>query len=153
MAVSPENHVARLYETGFQHHVLADAVVDVKDILDTLALCKFPDDLLVVGNLFRVGRSLKVKGVGDFIGIPDLCVFPHLFFKLEDAVGASEVTGRSQIHFAPDPLADLNFAAGSPFHNFHDCGFSHVLIPLFSLIPHVDIAFHDPPCGSVQVAA
>ncbi len=67
-----------------------------------------------------MGRRLKVKGKGNFVGIPDFCVFSHFLFKFKHTVDAAEISGRGKVHIAPDPVAGLNFVAAGPFYDFYD---------------------------------
>lgn len=54
VAVRAEHNVAGLDEAGLKHDVLADAVVDVKNVFDALALGELTNDLLIVRNLLGV---------------------------------------------------------------------------------------------------
>jgi hypothetical protein len=126
MAVGAQHDIARLNEAGFQHDVLSDAVVDVKNVFDALPLGEFPDDLLVVGHLFRMGRRLQVERERNLVGIPYLRVLAHFFFKLEHAVGAAEIARRGKIDLAPDALSHPDGSARRALHDFYDHCFPHV---------------------------
>ena len=125
VAVGAEHHVAGLDEARLEQDVLADAVVDVKEVPDPLTLSELADDLLVVRDLLGVRRRLQVEGIGDLIRIPDLRSPAHLLFKLQHAVGAAEIARGRKIDMAPDAVADLDFMAAGAFHDLHDCCFSH----------------------------
>ena len=58
VAVGAKHNVTRLDKACLQHDVLADAVVDVKEVFDALTFCELADDLLVVRDLLRVRRCL-----------------------------------------------------------------------------------------------
>ena len=73
--------------------MLADAVVNIKQVLDTLAFGKFTNDFLVVGDFLRVGGSLKVKGVSNLIWVPYFSIHSHFLFKLKNAICSSKVSG------------------------------------------------------------
>ena len=132
MAVRAEHDVARLDEAGLQHNVLADTVIDVKDVLDALTLGKLTNNLLVVRNLLRMGRRLEVEGVGNLARIPNLCVPAHLLFKLKHAVCAAKVPRGREIDVAPYAVADADFVAAGALHDLHDRCLAHCYSP-FSL--------------------
>jgi hypothetical protein len=75
MAVGPQNYIARLYQPGFQHDMLSDAVINIKQMTNSLPLGEFPNNFLIVGNFFGMSGCLQVKGIGDFIGVPNPCIF------------------------------------------------------------------------------
>ena len=125
MAVRAEHNVAGLDESRLQHDVLADAMVDVKELFNALTHCTLADDFLVVRDLFRVRRCLQVKGIGDLIRVPDLRILPHLLFKLQHAVSAAEIACGREVNMAPYAVADIHLMAAGALHDFHDCCFSH----------------------------
>ena len=137
MAVRAQDHVAGLDEARLQHDVLADAVVDVKEMPDALPLGELTDDLLVVGDLLRMGGGLQVEGVGHLVRVPHPGVLAHFLLKLQHAVGAAEVSGGSQVHLAPDPLPHLDRSARGPFHDFHDGCFAHGFRSFFRFFLYV----------------